>query len=38
MEDILDAPVVTSNQLVIWQALRLAGINDPIPGLGRLAA
>lgn len=38
MEDILDAPVVTSNQLVIWQALRLAGIKDPIPGLGRLAA
>jgi maleate cis-trans isomerase len=38
MEEILDAPVVTSNQLVIWQALRLAGINDPIPGLGRLAA
>jgi maleate cis-trans isomerase len=35
MEDILD---VTSNQLVIWQALRLAGINDSIPGLGRLAA
>jgi len=38
MEAILDAPVVTSNQLVIWQALRLAGIEDPIPGLGRLAA
>ena len=38
MEEMLDAPVVTSNQLVIWQALRLAGINDPIPGLGRLAA
>lgn len=38
MEDILDAPVVTSNQLVIWNALRLAGINDPLPGLGRLAA
>lgn len=38
MEEILDAPVVTSNQLVIWQALRLAGIKDPIPGLGRLAA
>ena len=38
MEEILGAPVVTSNQLVIWQALRLAGINDPVPGLGRLAA
>lgn len=38
MEAMLDGPVVTSNQLVIWQALRLAGIKDPIPGLGRLAA
>ncbi len=38
MEEILDAPVVTSNQVVIWQALRLAGIDDPIRGLGRLAA
>ena len=38
MEEILDAPVVTSNQLVIWQAVRFAGIKDPIPGLGRLAA
>lgn len=36
IEEILDAPVVTSNQLVIWNALRLAGIDDPLPGLGRL--
>lgn len=38
MEEMLDAPVVTSNQLVIWQALRLAGVDDVIPGLGRLGA
>ncbi|MDP6173999.1 MAG: hypothetical protein QGF09_07540 [Rhodospirillales bacterium] len=38
MEALLGAPVVTSNQLVIWQALRLAGIEDEVPGLGRLAA
>ena len=38
MEDMLDAPVVTSNQLVIWHALRQAGVDDPLPGLGRLAA
>ncbi|MBK18349.1 MAG: arylmalonate decarboxylase [Rhodospirillaceae bacterium] len=38
MEEVLDAPVVTSNQLVIWQALRMAGINEPLPGLGKLAA
>lgn len=38
MEENLDAPVVTSNQLVIWQALRMAGINEPVPGLGRLGS
>lgn len=38
MEEFLGAPVLTSNQLVIWQALRLAGITEPVPGLGRLAA
>lgn len=38
MEALLDRPVVTSNQLVIWQALRLAGIDDAVPGLGRLAS
>jgi maleate isomerase len=29
-------PVVTSNQAGLWQALRLAGIRDPLPGIGRL--
>jgi maleate isomerase len=38
METRLDRPVLTSNQLVIWQAARMAGIDDPMPGLGRLAA
>lgn len=37
MEATLGRPVLTSNQLVIWQALRLAGIDEAIPGLGRLA-
>jgi len=37
MESLLDRPVVTSNQVVIWQALRLAGLGDAVPGLGRLA-
>ena len=36
LEALLNRPVLTSNQLVIWQALRLAGIKDAIPGLGRL--
>lgn len=37
MEARLDRPVITSNQVVIWQALRMAGLDDALPGLGRLA-
>jgi maleate cis-trans isomerase len=29
-------PVVTSNQAGLWQALRMAGIEDKLPNLGRL--
>jgi maleate cis-trans isomerase len=29
-------PVITSNQAGLWQALRMAGIKDPLPGLGQL--
>ena len=29
-------PVVTSNQAGLWQALRMAGIEDKLPDLGRL--
>lgn len=29
-------PVVTSTQATIWMALRLAGVDDPIPGFGAL--
>ena len=38
LEAALDRPVVTSNQVVIWHALRTAGIKDALPGLGRLGA
>lgn len=38
LEADLGRPVVTSNQVVIWHALRTAGIHEPIPGLGRLGA
>ena len=31
-----ELPVVTSNQAGLWQALRLAGIPEPLPSLGRL--
>jgi maleate isomerase len=36
LEAELNVPVVTSNQVVLWHALRTAGYADPIPGLGRL--
>ena len=29
-------PVVTSNQAGLWQALRMAGIEDKLPNLGQL--
>jgi maleate isomerase len=29
-------PVITSNQAMAWDALRLAGINDLVPGFGKL--
>jgi maleate isomerase len=38
LEAELNVPVVTSNQVVLWHALRTAGYADPIPGLGRLGA
>lgn len=36
LEAALKKPVVTSNQVALWCALRTAGINDPVPGLGQL--
>jgi maleate isomerase len=38
LEQALGKPVVTSTQATLWHALRLAGVADPIPGLGRLFA
>jgi maleate isomerase len=38
LEKDLKKPVITSNQATIWQALRLAGIEDKISGYGRLLA
>lgn len=32
----LGKPVTSSNHAMAWHALRLAGIADPLPGLGRL--
>ena len=36
LEDILDKPVLTSNQVVIWALLKLVGRLTPIAGGGRL--
>lgn len=36
LEQALGKPVVTSTQATLWHALRLAEINDPIEGYGKL--
>ena len=36
LEAALGKPVVTSNQVALWCALRAAGITDAVPGLGGL--
>lgn len=36
LEEEFGIPVVTSNQAGLWQALRMAGIEDKLPSLGRL--
>lgn len=36
LEQEVGKPVVASNQAMIWNALRLAGINDKIDGYGML--
>ncbi len=36
IENICNKPVITSNQAMAWDALRLAGINDLVSGYGRL--
>ena len=36
LEKELKKPVITSNQAAFWCSLRMAGIQDVVPGLGRL--
>ncbi|HEY7068189.1 MAG TPA: aspartate/glutamate racemase family protein [Chloroflexota bacterium] len=38
LEAALGKPVVASNQASLWHALRLIGVPDAVPGLGRLLA
>jgi len=37
LERDLGKPVVTSNQALVWHALRTSGFSDSPPGLGMLA-
>jgi maleate isomerase len=36
LEDTLHKPVITSHSVTLWKALALAGVDDSIPGYGRL--
>jgi len=36
LERDLGKPVISSNQASLWQALRMAGVREAIPGFGRL--
>jgi maleate isomerase len=36
LERELGKPVISSNQACLWRALRLAGVDDAVPGFGRL--
>jgi maleate isomerase len=38
LERDLNLPVITSNQAMMWHALRTGGIREPVPGFGRLFA
>ena len=36
IEQAIGKPCISSNQAMLWHCLRLAGIDDSIPGIGRL--
>lgn len=36
LEKRFGCPVLSSNQVILWAALRAAGVADPVPGLGQL--
>ena len=38
IEDAIGKPAICSNQAMLWHCLRLAGVEDRIPGCGRLMA
>ena len=36
LEQRLGKPVLTANQVTVWEGLRLVGVPPPVPGLGTL--
>ena len=36
LEETLDKPVISSNQAMMFQAMRVTGIEDSMPGYGKL--
>jgi maleate isomerase len=38
LEARVGAPITSSNHLMAWHCLRLAGIDDVVPGAGKLYA
>jgi len=36
LEQAIGKPVITSHTVTLWRALALAGVDDPVPGVGRL--
>ena len=36
IENVIGKPVVTANQALIWQALRISGCSDSVEGYGNL--
>lgn len=38
LEEAFGVPTISSNTATLWRSLRLAGIDDPVPGGGRLFA
>ncbi|MGH3553369.1 MAG: maleate cis-trans isomerase, partial [Mycobacterium sp.] len=36
LEQLLGKPVLTANAVTVWEGLRIAGIAQRVPGLGRL--
>lgn len=36
LEELLDIPILTANQVLLWHAMQLTGSTTPLPGYGML--